>query len=237
MPVTGLLQPSYLRQRARLIDAARAKRAAPGRPWGAPPDAAQGASAPHPSTSHMTILDGEGNALSLTSSIESAFGARLMAEGFLLNNQLTDFSLPRRAEDAPARLANAPAAGKRPRSSMAPTIILAPDGRLFAALGSPGGPRIISYVARSALALIDWNLSPQAAFDLAHIHAGNRALELERAPAAETLAAELRALGHEVVLREMNSGLHGLRWQAGRVEGGADKRREGVVLHLRQEAQ
>jgi len=232
VPVTGLLQPDYLRQRAALIDMARAKPASAGAPWGAPPGYGEGEEAPRPSTTHLSVVDGDGNALSLTSSIESAFGARLMAEGFLLNNQLTDFTLPRTAEDAaPNQVANAPAPGKRPRSSMTPTIIFAPDGQLFAVLGSPGGPRIISYVARSVVALIDWELTPQAAFDLPHAHAGSGALELERERSPATLPAELKARGHEVVLRTLNSGLHGLRWRADGVQdGGADKRREGVVL-------
>tara|TARA_B100001939_G_C16812802_1_gene560736 strand:- start:297 stop:791 length:495 start_codon:yes stop_codon:yes gene_type:complete len=161
-------------------------------------------------------------------SIERAFGSRLMVRGFLLNNQLTDFAyMPRRN----GRLvANAVAPGKRPRSSMSPMLVFDKYGELFATVGSPGGSRIIAYVAKTLIGLLDWNLDMQAAIDLpTHVNR-NGATEIEKGTDLEKLADDLRRLGHEVQIRALTSGLHGIRVTPRGYDGGADKRREGLAL-------
>jgi gamma-glutamyltranspeptidase/glutathione hydrolase len=163
----------------------------------------------------------------MTSSIENAFGSRQMVAGFLLNNQLTDFSFLPDADGA--AVANRVEPGKRPRSSMSPTIVLK-DGKPVFALGSPGGSAIIPYVAKTIIALIDWRMDMQEA--VSHPHLANRfgRYDIESGTPAEALAPELEALGYDVSIREMNSGLHGVAITAGGLEGGADPRREGVAL-------
>jgi gamma-glutamyltranspeptidase/glutathione hydrolase len=181
-----------------------------------------------PATSHFSIIDADGNAVSMTSSIESAFGAHLMASGFLLNNQLTDFSFTAQEDGAP--VANRVEGGKRPRSSMSPVIVLDGNGDFVAALGSPGGSRIIGYVAKTLVALLDWRLAVQDAVALDHHVNRNGATELEAGTAIAALEAELASMGHSVSIREMNSGLQGILSRGGRLAGGADPRREGVIL-------
>jgi gamma-glutamyltranspeptidase/glutathione hydrolase len=166
--------------------------------------------------------------LALTSSIESAFGSRILVRGFLLNNQLTDFSYVPAVNGVPA--ANRVAPGKRPRSSMAPTIVFDSRGAARYVLGSPGGNDIINYVALTLIALIDWKLDPQQAVDLPRYGSRNRGTELERGTAAEKLAAPLRALGHDVRITPETSGLHVISILPGELVGGADPRREGVAL-------
>ncbi len=228
VPVEALLAPAYLKKRARLISRDRALRPedlAPGLE-NAPPLADMAAYA-LPATTHFTIRDARGAVVSMTSSIEAPFGSQLMAGGFFLNNQLTDFSfLPRRGGRA---IANAPAPGKRPLSSMAPVIVFDRRGAFFAALGSPGGPRIIAYVAQTLIALIDWTLPMQEAINLPRHAARGRGLELEEGTRLEALIPRLRALGHAPEARRLTSGLHGIQNRDGRLLGGADPRREGVV--------
>ena len=200
---------------------------------GAPPhdDGARRADGPgteQMSTTHLSVIDGFGNAVSMTSSVESAFGSRLMVRGFMLNNQLTDFSF-RPALDGVA-VANRVAPGKRPRSSMAPTLVFDGQGRLLLALGSPGGSRIIGYVAQTLIAMLDWGLDAQRALDLPHHVNRNGALDLEAGTALAELEAALAGRGHEVRLRQLNSGLHVVAVTPGGLEGGADPRREGVAL-------
>jgi gamma-glutamyltranspeptidase/glutathione hydrolase len=149
-----------------------------------------------------------------------------MVRGFLLNNQLTDFAFVPSVGGAP--VANRPEPGKRPRSSMAPTLVFDESGRLVLAIGSPGGPRIISYVAQTLFGVLDGGLDLQAAIDQPRIVAG-AAVELERDRAPPALAAELGALGHPVVLRELESGLNGIQVTGRGLAGGADRRREGVA--------
>ncbi len=230
VPVAGLLDADYLGARANLIDPTQAMdEAAPGLPPGADGlDRADAAAPEHASTSHLSVIDARGNAVSFTTSVERAFGSRLMAAGFMLNSQLTDFSFA--PEDAQGPVANRVQAGKRPRSSMAPTLILDGDGRLVAALGSPGGSRIIGFVAQSVIALLDWGLDAQAALSLPRHVNRNGATELEAGTSLERLAPALEALGHEVRIGPMVSGLHAVRRVGGGLEGGADPRREGIAL-------
>ena len=230
VPVDGLLDPAYLRRRARLIERDRALgEAVPGVPPGADALDRADASAPeHASTSHLSVIDSRGNAVSFTTSVERAFGARLMAAGFLLNSQLTDFSFVPHGAHGP--VANRVEPGKRPRSSMAPTLIFDAEGTLVAALGSPGGSRIIGFVAQSVIALLDWGLDAQAALSLPRHVNRNGATELEAGTALARLAPALEALGHRVLVKPLVSGLHAVRRVDGGLEGGADPRREGVAL-------
>ena len=230
VPVKGMLDRAYLRRRAGRITATESMgKALPGRPPGAgraqyAPDKRHGL----PSTSHLSVIDRDGNAVSMTMSIERAFGSRLMVRGFLLNNQLTDFAyMPRRN----GRLvANAVAPGKRPRSSMSPMLVFDKYGELFATVGSPGGSRIIAYVAKTLIGLLDWNLDMQAAIDLpTHVNR-NGATEIEKGTDLEKWADDLRRLGHDVRIRTLTSGLHGIRVTHRGYDGGADKRREGLAL-------
>ena len=174
------------------------------------------------------IIDGDGNAVSMTSSIESAFGSRLMVRGFLLNNQLTDFSF--RPEQGGAPVANQAGPRRRPRSSMAPTLVFDGNGEIKAAVGSPGGSSIIGYVAATLIGMLDWNLSPDQAISMPHFLSRGGAVELEAGVGAEVLQGPLEAMGHEVKLKATNSGLHMVGSTEGGLTGAADPRREGVVL-------
>jgi gamma-glutamyltranspeptidase/glutathione hydrolase len=179
-----------------------------------------------PSTTHLSAVDRYGNAVSLTSTIEDQFGSRLMTEGgFLLNNQLTDFSFV--AEENGRAVANRVEPLKRPRSSMAPTIIYDAGGRVYAVTGSPGGSSIINYVVKTIVAFIDWNLDPAAAAALPNFGSRNGPTELERGTPTAALEPKLVALGHDVRVIDLTSGVHAiLRTKDGWI-GGADPRREG----------
>ncbi|MEZ5843913.1 MAG: gamma-glutamyltransferase family protein [Hyphomicrobiaceae bacterium] len=243
-PPAGLLDPAYLARRARLIDPRRAMmRALPGDPSGTRAALGRDSTIERSGTTHLSIVDGEGNAVSLTSSIEGAFGSGLMAGGFLLNNQLTDFSFE--STDADGRLiANRVEAGKRPRSSMTPTIILDAEGRLHAVLGSPGGSRIILYVVKAIVALVDWRLDAAAAAELVNFGSRGGPFEIEapRWPGRVTAgwplagapatwhAIRLRGYGHQIEHDAMTSGLAIVVRRNSHLEGGADPRREGVAL-------
>ena len=226
VPVEALLDPAYLAARAALIDPTTSLgEAAPG----LDSQQAHSPAQPNPpSTSHLSVVDGEGNAVSMTASIESAFGARLMARGFLLNNELTDFSFRPVVDGQP--VANRVQPGKRPRSSMSPTLVLDRRGRFVMAIGSPGGSRIIGYTAKAIVAALDWNLTMQQAVALPNFVNRNGATDLEEGTAVVEAKAALEALGHEVNIRGMTSGLHGIRRTEAGLEGGADPRREGVVV-------
>ena len=228
MPTKGLIDPAYLATRAELLRGDDAlPEVAPGQPefdhalnW------ADDEAIEFPSTSHITIVDRFGNVLSMTTTIENAFGSRLMVRGFLLNNELTDFSFRTHRDGVP--IANRVEPGKRPRSSMAPTMVMK-DGRPVLALGSPGGSRIIGYVAQAVIAWLDWGLDVQQA--VSQPHAVNRfgTYDLEAGTSAEALQSPLQALGYEVSLRDLNSGLHAI--EIGEtLRGGADPRREGIAL-------
>jgi len=229
VPVKGMVDPGYLAERAALIGPGKAMDGLidPGNPPGAqaayrgPGDPLKGLS-----TAHMSIVDRFGNAVSFTTTVESAFGSRLMVKGFLLNNQLTDFSF--RPEWRGRLAPNRVAPGKRPRSSMSPTIVLDRDGRFLMAVGSPGGSRIIGYTARAVLGVLAWDLDMQGAVDLPHVMNRGGATEVEEAliPAI----ADLKTMGHQVAVGRMVSGLQGILRTRDGLTGGADRRREGVVL-------
>ena len=230
VPVRGLLDKGYLASRAAAIDPESSMgRASPGEP----PFRNGGLGADDPggegfSTSHIAVIDSDGSAVSMTSSIESAFGSRIMVRGFLLNNQLTDFSF--QPEIDGVAVANRVEAGKRPRSSMAPTLVFDGDGRLRLSIGSPGGSRIIGYVTQSLIALLDWRLELRTAIALPHHVNRNGPIDLEEGTPIAALGPALERLGHEVRIRPLVSGLHGVAVTGQGLEGGADPRREGVAL-------
>lgn len=223
----GLLDRDYMARRSALIEPGKMLAVAePGQPPGAE-DWQQGESLELPSTSHFVIVDGDGNVVSMTSTIENAFGSRLMVGGFLLNNELTDFSFVPEKDGKP--VANRVEGGKRPRSSMSPTIVMK-DGRPYLALGSPGGSRIIGYVLKNLVAHLDWNLDVQQAIALPNAVNRFGSYDLEAGTEAEQLVTPLRELGYEVEVRELNSGVHSVLIGDGYLEGGADPRREGRVM-------
>jgi len=232
-PLPGLLDGDYLHARAWLIRPGQALgRAQPGDPQTAPRQRkvawADDASLEFPSTSHLSIVDRYGNALAMTTTIEDIFGSRQMVRGFLLNNELTDFSFAPSEGGKP--VANRVEAGKRPRSSMAPTIVYDRAGRVHAVLGSPGGSAIINYVAKALVGMLDWKLDPQRAIDLPNMGSRNFGyVELERDTAAAALEPKLRALGHDVRVIMHTSGLQAIARTARGWTGGADPRREGTV--------
>jgi gamma-glutamyltranspeptidase/glutathione hydrolase len=229
MPVTGLLAPDYLARRAAEVNAARSLgRAHPGRPRGS--DRA-GIWDDHTleleATTHLSIVDPEGNAVALTSSIEFAFGNHRFVRGFLLNNQLTDFAFESGAESTGG--VNRVQGGKRPRSSMSPTMVFDANHRLVLVLGSPGGHAIINYVARVLLATLEWEMSLQAALDAPHFGSRNGPTELEQGTAVEQLRPRLRALGHDIRVVDMTSGVHAIQRIGESWVGAADPRREGIA--------
>ena len=231
VPVQGLLDPDYTAARAALALGLTGAAEAGSPPGGvlAGPDATNEPAG----TSHFVIVDALGNAVSMTTTVESVFGSGRMAAGFFLNNELTDFSFaPTRAAGGAA--ANAVAAGKRPRSSMSPILILDRDGRLVGAVGSPGGTSILAYNARALIAMLDWNLPAQTAFNLPNLVARGDGFGADTERFSEALRAGMAARG--VTLRSNDSetsGLHGGMWRAGPTgwswDGGADDRREGVA--------
>ncbi|MEO6928942.1 MAG: gamma-glutamyltransferase [Casimicrobiaceae bacterium] len=226
----GLLDARYLAERAALIRSDSVfTRAAAGVPPGRAVTGSIGATPEFPSTSQIVVVDGHGNAVSMTTTIENQFGSRLMtAGGFLLNNELTDFSFV--ATDAMGRrVANRVEAGKRPRSTMAPTIVYDRRGKLFMLTGSPGGAAIVEYVVKTIVGVIDWQLDPQAAVALGNFGSRNGPTFLEAGTAVAALAPKLRAMGYEVRVGPETSGLQAIvRTRDGWI-GGTDPRREGVV--------
>ncbi|MBL3586494.1 gamma-glutamyltransferase [Rhodovulum sulfidophilum] len=228
VPAKGLLDPAYLAGRARLLEGDDAlPETAPGKPgWDHARLWADDRSIEFPSTSHISIVDAQGNALSMTTTIENGFGSRLFVRGFLLNNELTDFSFRTHEDGRP--IANRVEPGKRPRSSMAPTIVLT-DGKPSLVIGSPGGSRIIGYVAQAIVAHLDWGMDVQQAVAMPHLLNRFGTYDLEAGTSAEDLAEPLAALGFEVGTRELNSGLHAIS-VGETLQGGADPRREGIAL-------
>ena len=227
----GLLDDGYLAERRKLInpDAAMAKPSA-----GLPPGVAKrsyGADATYEvaGTSHFSIVDDDGNAVAMTTTIEGAFGSHLWASGFLLNNQLTDFSFMPAGPDG-VTAANAVAGGKRPRSSMAPTLIFDANGALEGVTGSPGGSRIIMFVVKTLVAMLDWDMDAQQAAALTNFGSDGGALTYEPSVSLVFKALALKTYGHTLNAEFMTSGVHTILKRNGRLEGGADPRREGVAL-------
>jgi gamma-glutamyltranspeptidase/glutathione hydrolase len=229
VPVAGLLAPAYLAERARLVAAHRSLgRALPGRPAGAERAAlAEGVEADLPATTHFSIVDAEGNAVALTASIEFAFGNHRFARGFLLNNELTDFSFV--AEEGGRPVANRVESRKRPRSSMSPTLVFDADGRLLLIVGSPGGHSIIHYVARVIVAALDWGMPLQQALDAPHFGSRNGPTDLEAGTPVEELRRQLEALGHPVRVIALTSGVHAIQRVGDVWVGAADPRRDGAA--------
>ncbi|MEL7280198.1 MAG: gamma-glutamyltransferase [Pseudomonadota bacterium] len=228
VPVKGLVDPAYLADRATLLAGEDAlPEVSPGDPefdhalhW------ADDTSLEFPSTSHISIVDQYGNALSMTTTIENGFGSRVMVRGFLLNNELTDFSF--RSHEGGVPIANRVEPGKRPRSSMSPTIVLK-DGKPVLIVGSPGGSRIIGYVVKTIIAHLDWGLNVQEAIDLGHLVNRFGTYDVESGTEAVDLMPALMEMGYEVTRRDLNSGIHAI--SVGEVLlGGADNRREGIAL-------
>ena len=229
VPVDELLDDNYLRQRSLLISPLKDMgKAHPGE-LPSRISRADDRSPELPSTSHFVIIDRWGNAVSMTSSIEMAFGSTLMAGGFLLNNQLTDFSFVAEQDGKP--VANRVQPGKRPRSSMSPMMVFDENNQLVGALGSPGGSRIISYVAENLYLKLSSDITLQQAFDYGHVVNRNGTTELEAGTEAVQFADPLKALGHEIKIRDLNSGLHGFfRQRDGSWTSAVDPRREGSAL-------
>lgn len=230
VPVQGLLDHTYLDARARLIDPTRDIGLAQA---GRPPtkgrlDFAPASSDTPPGTSHLSVVDNRGEVVSLSTTIEDVFGAKIMAGGFMLNNELTDFAFVPQVNGRP--VANAPHGGKRPLSSMTPVIVFAPDGKFYAALGSPGGTRITAYVAKALSALIDGGLPMAQAVAEPHYLNRNGMTELEKGTPLEKLAPRLAGMGHKITIRQLESGLNGIRRSGDGYSGGSDPRREGLAL-------
>ena len=229
VPVRGLLDQSYLTARAQQIrlDASMEKAAAGNPPWREAGLLAPDESMKLPGTSQLVVVDRDGNALSMTTTIESGFGSGLMVGGFMLNNELTDFSFLPAENGRP--IANRVEAGKRPRSSMAPTIVFDGEGAPTLLIGSPGGSQIIGYVAQALVGVLDWGLSPQQAVAAGHVLSRNGPAELEAGTEAAAFEAPLAARGQKTQLKPLNSGLHAIRIGPEGLESGIDPRREGAA--------
>ncbi|MEL6682315.1 MAG: gamma-glutamyltransferase [Pseudomonadota bacterium] len=233
MPTQGLIDPFYLEERANIIEGDRIDgfvalpEVAPGTPewdhaqlWG------DNVSIEFPSTSHISIVDGYGNALSMTTTIENGFGSRLFVRGFLLNNELTDFSFATHNDGYP--IANRVEPGKRPRSSMSPTIVTE-DGSPVLVVGSPGGSRIIGYVAKTIMAHLEWGMDVQEAVSMPHLVNRFGTYDLEEGTDAVSFEGPLTDLGYEVNIRGLTSGIHAISI-GDDLRGGADPRREGIAI-------
>ena len=229
-PIKGLLKKEYLGERARLLDTdkALAKDAVTaGEPtWDHALLFGRGEAIELPSTSHISIVDKDGNVASMTTTIENGFGSRLMVNGFLLNNELTDFSF--KTHDGSLPVANRVEPGKRPRSSMAPTIVMK-DGKPLMAIGSPGGSQIIGYVAQALVAYIDWGMPVEQIVAQPHLINRFGTYDIEAGTRAETLMEPLKSLGYEVKAGEMTSGLQAIEITDRGLAGSADPRREGIA--------
>ncbi|MBD8650049.1 gamma-glutamyltransferase [Rhizobium sp. CFBP 13726] len=230
-PIKGLLKKEYLGERARLLDTdkALAKDAVTaGEPtWDHALLFGRGEAIELPSTSHISIVDRDGNVASMTTTIENGFGSRLMVNGFLLNNELTDFSF--KTHDGSLPVANRVEPGKRPRSSMAPTIVMK-DGKPLMAIGSPGGSQIIGYVAQALVAYIDWGMPVEQIVAQPHLINRFGTYDIEAGTRAETLMEPLKSLGYEVKAGEMTSGLQAIEITDRGLAGSADPRREGIAI-------
>lgn len=225
----GLLNKEYLASRAALITKGKAlTEVTPGTPpWKDKIALADDQSIELPSTTHIVIVDKEGNIISMTSTVENSFGSRLMSHGFILNNELTDFSFASYKNGYP--IANRIEPGKRPRSSMAPTIIME-NNKPYMAIGSPGGSRIIGYLAQTLIAHFDWGMPLQDAINMPHLLNRFGTYDLEEGTGAIRFKAPLEKMGFKVNIRDLNSGIQGVLFNNGKLIGGADPRREGIVM-------
>ncbi|MEJ8406488.1 gamma-glutamyltransferase family protein [Brevundimonas vesicularis] len=227
VPIAGLLDSDYVASRAALAPQVNGPVEA-GAPTGSPPRGIDQTAEPG-GTSHMVVVDAWGNAVSMTTTVESIFGNGRMVDGFFLNNQLTDFSFTPQEDGHPA--ANAVAAGKRPRSSMTPVLILDRQGRLVGAIGSPGGSSILAYVAKALVGAMDWGLSMQQAIALPNLVVRGEMVGADTDMIAPDIRDALAAAGMALKPNATEtSGLHGAIWRDGRWDGGADPRREGVAV-------
>ena len=228
VPVQGLMDPAYLASRSQLIGTARAM---PKVSAGTPPGAARvtaAVSGEVPSTSHLAAADRFGNVATMTSTIEAVWGSGLTVDGYFLNNELTDFSIGPVAAGAP--VANRIEGGKRPLSSMSPTIVYGPDGKVRIAVGAAGGPTIIMQVAKALIGVIDWKLSAQQAIALPGMFIRGDRIFVEQGTALEAMIPALAALGHNVSPAAPPFKANAVEWVAGRWVGAADPRSEGVAL-------
>ncbi len=230
VPVAQLLSAGYLAERAKLIAPGRARggHVPPGAPRHAAlwPFSGSGGHEP-PSTTHVSVVDGAGNAAALSADIGQPFGARLMVRGFLLNDELNDFAFRPTVEGKP--VANRVEAGKRPRSAMAPTIVVGADGKLALVIGTPGGAEIIGFVSEALVAALDWKLPIEQAIALPHIDNRNGRTEIESGSELEDRADALAAMGHDIALLPMESGLNAIQLRDGTLYGVADPRRGGTA--------
>ncbi|MDP5291177.1 gamma-glutamyltransferase [Oceanimonas sp. CHS3-5] len=229
VPVEGLLDADYLAGRAQLLKNTEQALPAvsPGAPkgyWPTAPDR----SPEFPSTTHISIIDTKGNAVSLTSTIENAFGSRLMVQGFLLNNELTDFAFEPEVNGMP--VANRLQPGKRPRSSMSPTLVFDDKGQLLLVLGSPGGSSIIGYVLHALVNILDWGMDVREAVHQPHVLHRGGSLEMEPFGRNLALTPAMKTLGYDIRTGELNSGLHLIMRTPAGLRGAADPRREGLAL-------
>ena len=229
-PGPMLIDPAYLKSRATLISADKPN---PTVTYGVPQawqkainPAAEPVYPKPPGTTHFTIADARGNIVSMTDSVEDSFGSRMYVEGFMLNNQLTDFSFVPEVNGVP--VANRVEGGKRPRSTMAPVIMFAPDGSPALAIGSAGGSAIMGYVLQRIVGIVDWNQDVVAAVAAPNVI--NRGSKIEFEPEASDLAEPLRKIGHPAELSELNSGISAIQFKQGRITGAADPRREGTAM-------
>lgn len=232
VPSKGLIDSEYLKQRAKLITPKKAlTKATPGHPpWIVAMDYENDQSLELPSTTHFNIVDTQGNVVSMTSSIENVFGSRIMVRGFLLNNQLTDFSFAHHQDGN--IIANHIAPGKRPRSSMAPTIVLQ-DNSPYLAIGSPGGSYIIGYVAQALIANLNWGLALDQVLALPHVSNRFGTMEVEQGTSASKYRVDFEKWGYPTKLKPLNSGIHAIKIDQN-LFGAADPRREGIAIGAEQ---
>ena len=232
VPIQGLINQQYLATRSQLIDLQdRTGSVEPGEPPRKPKKkSAYDGATELPSTTHVSIVDAEGNAVSLTATLDRSFGSGMMVKkhGFLLNSQMTNFSQRPTRDGLP--VVNHAEGGKRPRSTQSPTLIFNADGTLRLVVGSPGGGRIVNYVAKILIAVLDWQLDIQSAISLPHIVDRHGRVELERNTNALDLKNALKDKGHRIKIRHLTSGLHGIEITSEGLVGGADLRREGIVM-------
>jgi len=228
VPLDSMLNQDYLKSRAGLIKKDRAMVDVKAGDHGI---AGQDATPDNPGTSHFTIVDKDGLTVSMTTTVESVFGSQRMAHGFILNNQLTDFSF-KSVDENGLPLANAPAAGKRPRSSMSPAIVFDKNKQFLLTSGSPGGNSIIAYTAKTIVGILDWGLTPQEAASLPNVIARNGKVRLEENLMDGDIVDGLEAMGHNVIRSQgERSGIQIIRkLPDGTLIGGADPRSEGVAL-------